>query len=123
MADPMTIAQSRREEYKKDIAKKEAEIEELKELISDLDSFIEFGEALIGDGPADTKTEEKPSEAKTSDAKPNEAKPQVNHDEIPHPHAQSAPQPRVVKSRQPNGDWENDGDQGGIARVLAARNA
>ena len=30
MADPMTIAQKRREDYKKDIATKEAEIEELK---------------------------------------------------------------------------------------------
>ncbi len=108
MADPMTIAQKRREDYKKDIAQKEAEIEELKELISDLDSFIEFGEALINDGPKETKPEEKAEQPAASEAKPAEA-----------PQSQ---QPRVVKSRQPNSDWDNDSESG-IARVLAARNA
>ena len=111
MADAIKVAEARREEYKKDIAKKEAEIEELKELISDLDSFIEFGEALVSDGPADTKPDPKPetaAAAPAADAKPAEA---------------SQPQqPRVVKSRPTNGDWENDGESG-IARVLAARNA
>ena len=57
MADAVKIAQNRREEYKKDIAKKEAEIEELNELISDLDSFIEFGEALVNDGDDEPKKE------------------------------------------------------------------
>ena len=113
MADPIKIAQTRREEYKKDIAKKEAEIEELKELISDLDSFIEFGEALVNDGPAETKTENKPAETAVSATKPAEAAQQP----------QQSSQPRIVKSRQPDSDWENDGDQSGIARVLAARNA
>lgn len=117
MADPMKVAQTRREEYKKDIARKEAEIEELKELISDLDSFIEFGEALIGDGPAETKPEEKRAEAEAKTPDNNASDTDDAHD------AQSAPQPRVVKSRQPNGDWDNPGDPNGIARVLAARNA
>ncbi len=110
MADAIKVALTRREEYKKDIAKKEAEIEELKELISDLDSFIEFGEALVNDGPAQTKADEKPepAPAEAAESKPSEA-----------PQSQ---QPRIVKSRQPNSDWENDGESG-IARVLAARNA
>ncbi len=108
MADPMKVAHTRREEYKKDIAKKEAEIEELKELISDLDSFIEFGEALINDRPAEAKPEEKAEISPTPETKPTEA-----------PQSQ---QPRIVKSRQPNDDWD-EGSESGIARVLAARNA
>lgn len=108
MADPMKVAQTRREDYKKDIAKKEAEIEELKELISDLDSFIEFGEALINDTPAETKPEEKAVSTAAPEAKPVET-----------PQSQ---QPRIVKSRQPNDDWD-EGSESGIARVLAARNA
>ena len=108
MADAIKVAQTRREEYKKDIAKKEAEIEELKELISDLDSFIEFGEALINDGPTESKSAEKAESSPTAEAKPAEA-----------PQSQ---QPRIVKSRQPNSDWDDDSESG-IARVLAARNA
>ncbi|MGI9391496.1 MAG: hypothetical protein ACR2O1_15675 [Boseongicola sp.] len=52
MSDAMQVAQQRRTDYKAAIAKKNNEIAELNELIADLDSFIEFGEALL-----DEKTE------------------------------------------------------------------
>ena len=98
MADAIKIAQQRRDDYKKAISEKEKEIEELKELIADLDSFIEFGEALMSDG--DTKVAEAPKDA------------------APKP----APQPSVVKPFDMDDDWGSDNEQQGIARVLAARN-
>ena len=52
MSDAMQVAQQRRTDYKTAITKKNNEIAELNELIADLDSFIEFGEALL-----DEKTE------------------------------------------------------------------
>lgn len=119
MADAIKVAQNRREEYKKDIAKKEAEIEELKELISDLDSFIEFGEALVNDGdaPAESKTEVK------ADATPNRvtSKPVVSKPIVSKPSPQNTPTP--IASNPIDDEWGSDDDaKGGIARVLAARN-
>ncbi len=111
MADPIKVAQSRRDSYKKDIETKEAEIEELKELISDLDSFIEFGEALINEGG-----EDKPVDGKST--------PKVVSKPAPEVTATSTPQqPRAIKSRPTADDeWGSDDDSNGIARVLAARN-
>ena len=57
MTDAMQIAQQRRQSYLTAIARKESEIAEMNELIADLDSFIEFGEALVGNQPADTAGE------------------------------------------------------------------
>ena len=113
MADPIKIAQSRREEYKKDIAKKEAEIEELKELISDLDSFIEFGEALIGD------SDDTPSE---NTATPDRivSKPVVSKPVVSKPSPQQKPQ--AVQTNPADDEWGTGDSQQGIARVLAARN-
>ncbi|MCG6884960.1 MAG: hypothetical protein LJE62_14515 [Silicimonas sp.] len=99
MADAIKVAQQRREDYKKAISEKEKEIEELKEMIADLDSFIEFGEALVNDGGA--KMPEAPKDA------------------APKPVQQ---QPTVVKSVDPDDEWGNENEQQGIARVLAARN-
>lgn len=48
MTDAVQIAYERRKDYKASIARLEREIEELGELVKDLDSFIEFGEALVG---------------------------------------------------------------------------
>ncbi|MEM9971011.1 MAG: hypothetical protein AAF762_07915 [Pseudomonadota bacterium] len=113
MADALKVAQNRRDEYKKEIAKKEAEIEELKELLSDLDSFIEFGEALVNDG------DEKPAEtASTPDrvvSKPVVSKPAVSR-----PSPQQTPQP--VQATPVDDEWGADENKQGIARVLAARN-
>ena len=113
MADPIKIAQSRREEYKKDIAKKEAEIEELKELISDLDSFIEVGEALISDG------DEVPSD---NNATPDRlvSKPVVSKPVVSKPSPQQ--KPHAVQSNPIDAEWGTDDNKQGIARVLAARN-
>lgn len=49
MSDAMQVAQKRRTDYKNAIARKTNEIAELNELIADLDNFIGFGEALLGD--------------------------------------------------------------------------
>lgn len=112
MADALKVAQNRREEYKKEISKKEAEIEELKELISDLDSFIEFGEALISDdGPSENS------------ATPNRvtSKPVVSKPVVSKPSPQQSPQPVAMKPAED--DWTSeDSEKQGIARVLAARN-
>ena len=119
MADALKVAQNRRDEYTKEIAKKEAEIEELKELISDLDSFIEFGEALVKDG--DTPTENK-SDTKV-EATPNRvtSKPVVSKPVVSKPSPQSTPTP--IASNPIDDEWGSDDDaKGGIARVLAARN-
>ena len=56
MSDAMQIAHQRRKDYRDSIAQKEAEIAELHELIADLDSFIEFGDSLMG------KQTQKPAE-------------------------------------------------------------
>ena len=113
MADALKVAQNRREEYKKDIAKKEAEIEELKELISDLDSFIEFGEALISDGdeaPADSNATPDRVVSKPVVSKPVVSKPSPQH--VPH----------AVQTNPADDEWGTDDNKQGIARVLAARN-
>ena len=49
MSDAMQVAQQRRTDYKNAIAKKQQEIAELTELVADLDSFIDFGEALLAE--------------------------------------------------------------------------
>lgn len=114
MADALKVAQNRREEYKKDIAKKEAEIEELKELISDLDSFIEFGEALVSDdGPAENAATPTPNRVTS--------KPMVSKPVVSKPSPQQSPQPVAMKPAED--DWDtDDSEKQGIARVLAARN-
>lgn len=119
MADALKVAQNRREDYKKEIAKKEAEIEELKELISDLDSFIEFGEALVNDGDAttDSKTDDK------SEATPDRvtSKPLVSKPVVSKPSPMAGPMPMTTNPI--DDEWGSDDDaKGGIARVLAARN-
>ena len=48
MSDAMQVADQNRKNYKKAIAQKEAEIAELREMIVDLDNFIEFGNSLLG---------------------------------------------------------------------------
>lgn len=60
MSDAMQVAHQRRKDYQNSIARKETEIAELKELIADLDSFMEFGEALLTEG-SDTPAKETPS--------------------------------------------------------------
>lgn len=48
MSDAMQVAHQNRKNHTKAIAQKEAEIAELREMIADLDSFIEFGNSLLG---------------------------------------------------------------------------
>ena len=95
MSDAMQVAHQRRKDYKASIAKKEAEIEELNELVADLDSFMEFGEALMGNEPVTAAREV--SKPVVQVTKP-----------IPDP--------------DPEDEWaENDGETNGIARVLSQR--
>lgn len=122
MADALKVAQNRRDDYKKDIANKEAEIEELKELINDLDSFIEFGEALVTDGDAPAAKVEAKIEAQT-DPTPNRivSKPVVSKPIISKPSPQSVPSP--ISMDPADDEWGTDDEtKSGIARVLAARN-
>lgn len=103
MSDAMQVAKQRHKEYEASVAKKEAEIEELNELIADLESFMEFGDALIGKTPA---------------AAP--AKKTVV----------SRPVVQVSKPvAEPKNEWDNDDDKAndkddandGISRVLSQR--
>ena len=48
MSDAMQVAHQNRKEHLKAITQKEAEIAELREMIADLESFIEFGNSLLG---------------------------------------------------------------------------
>ncbi|MEM9426350.1 MAG: hypothetical protein AAGA06_06580 [Pseudomonadota bacterium] len=116
MADALKVAQTRRDEYKKDIAKKEAEIEELKELLSDLDSFIEFGEALVNDD------DDAPAATAPTTPTPDRvvSKPVVSKAVVSKPSPQHAPQP--VQPNPVDDEWGTDDNKQGIARVLAARN-
>ena len=49
MSDAVQVAYQRRKDYKASISTKE-----LEELVKDRDSFIEFGEALVGGGGKET---------------------------------------------------------------------
>ena len=60
MSDAMLVAKQRRTDYQTAIAKKNNEIAELNELIADLDSFIEFGEALLGEKTEKVKEVSRP---------------------------------------------------------------
>ena len=107
MADAIQIAQQRREDYEKSISEKEQEIEDLRELIADLDSFIEFGEALLNDG------------ANKPGAMPQDTAPKPVQDMAPKP-VQDAQ--NIIKPVDPENEWDDDDGKQGIARVLAARN-
>lgn len=67
MSDAMQVAQQNRKEHLKAIAQKEAEIAELRETIADLESFIEFGNSLLGKEPKVT-TEVMPARPKSQPA-------------------------------------------------------
>ena len=73
MSDAMQIAAQRRKGYLNAIAKKEAEIAEMNELIADLDSFIEFGEALVGNQSEPLREVSRPVEVKQADAEDDDA--------------------------------------------------
>lgn len=95
MTDALQIARQRRKDHQDAIAEKEREIEELREMIGELDGFIEFGEALVGDEMPRIK-------------------------EVPQPFA-AAPA-AVEDDEDPADDWNvPDEDNGAIARMLASR--
>ena len=97
MTDALQIARQRRKDHEAAIAEKEREIEELREMIGELDSFIEFGEALVGD-----------------------EKPQIK--EVPQPFAAAPAPTTVADDEDPADDWNvPDEDNGAIARMLASR--
>ena len=66
MQNPMQVAEKRIKEYRMAISKKENEIVELKERLEDLDNFMEFGQALVGQ-PGEGAQKSAP--AKAEDAK------------------------------------------------------
>ncbi len=95
MSDAMQVAQQRKNEYTKAIAKKEEEIAELKEMIADLDSFMEFGKELLGNQPEKAKVVSRPVVSK--------------------------PAPQVAPASDPDDEWGADDPKQSIARVLAQR--
>lgn len=107
MSDAMQIARQRRKEHEEAIAKREREIEELREMIADLDSFIDFGQELIN-GPVVQRTPSRPIEPQQ--VKPVE--PQLKEVQRP-------------ENRNEDGDneWSSDDPGKSIANVLAARKA
>ena len=104
MADALEVANKRRQDYKEAISKKEAEIAELRELITELNEFIEFGDALIASGPVAST----PAESTTT-AEPDAISPATPKDESV----------RVaVKSRNPMSAEHNKQN---LARVMSQR--
>jgi len=102
----MQIAQQRRKEHQQAIAKREHEIEDLKEMIADLDSFLEFGQELIG-GPApqQQKPQSRPIEPAQVQVKPTE------------------PNLKEVQNGSHDDEWEGRDPAKSISNVLAARKA
>lgn len=101
MSDAMQIARQRRGEYEESIARKEREIEELREMIGDLDRFLEFGQDLIGGNGSTGKP-----------ADPAPAKPNVqNIQDV---------SPKPVNDMDE--EWDTDATKS-IENVLAARKA
>lgn len=105
MTDAVAVAKARREDYQNAITDKEAEIAELKELVGDLDSFIEFGEALVtdADGAVETKSEE----------------PSVELKEVPN----TPVTPKIDNDHEPVSEWDTVENSQGIASVLETRTA
>ena len=110
MKDAMEIARQRRQDHVDEIERLEREIEALQDKIGELDTFLDFGETLIGGGDAkqSSKAPEKAEEAEG---------------EVDTPAASSMPGLRNVL---PVDDWhaddEDDATEQSIARVLSARN-
>ena len=106
MNDAMQIARQRRKEHEQAIAKREREIEDLREMIADLDSFLEFGQELMGGAETQQqKPQARPIESDQVQVKPAE------------------PQLKEVQAASPEEVWESDAPMKGISNVLAARKA
>lgn len=107
MKDAMNIARQRRQDHVDAIAQLENEIEALHEKIGELDSFLDFGEALIN-GSLDEEDDETPEAPISASA------PVRNTSEL--------------RSVLPVDDWHSaetddgeDATEQSIARVLSAR--
>ncbi len=99
MADALQVANQRRQDYKDAIAKKETEIAELRELITELNEFIEFGDALVAGGPATSPAHSEP-------------------DAVTPPTPKDEPVRVSVKSRNPMSAEHNKQN---LARVMSQR--
>ena len=106
MKDAMDIAKQKRQEHIDMIAQLESEIEELQERIGELESFLDFGEALINGG---------------LDAEDDDA-----HEEALAPAVEPLRGMSELRSVMAVDDWqaddEDDAAEQSIARVLSARN-
>lgn len=100
MKDAMDIARQRRQQHVDEIARLNAEIEELQDRIGELDTFLDFGETLIGNAPT-------PISARVTSA----------------PASLRTPELREIDESD---DWDDDADedraQQSIANVVSARN-
>jgi len=104
MADVLQVAKQRRSEYEKQIAAKEAEIADIREMIADLESFIDFGASLV-DGKSEPA---KPEATKEPNLRAVSERPKVNV---------QAEKPAAKDDR--DDEWP-DADENAIAQVLAA---
>lgn len=107
MSDAMNVAQQRRDGYLKAIAQKESEIAQLKEHLEDLDNFLEFGQSLLGNTPAEGATPQKivsrPLSRPTQPTKVEDKKPDVG-------------------AKADDDEWgDESAPKESIARVLASR--
>lgn len=106
MSDAMQIARQRRKEHEQAITKREHEIADFKEMIADLDSFIEFGQELMG-GAAQQhdRPTSRPIDQAQLQVKPVE------------------PKLKEVQNGSPDDEWEGGDPSKSISNVLAARKA
>lgn len=102
MSDPMQVAKQRQKEYSTAIAKKQAEIDEMKEYIVDLENFIEFGASLL--------------ETTTQAPRETQAPRDAIGDKIV-----SKASPDLKKSRDADDEWNTDALNKKLDRVLPTR--
>ena len=105
MSDALQIAKQRLGEYRMAISKKENEIVELKEMVEDLDNFIEFGQALVG-------KDEEPKDEKVRQVVVSRPSPQglTNSTDAP-------------ANDEEDDDWNTDAEEAkpSVARVVSQR--
>lgn len=116
MSDAMQIARQRIKDHQDTISRKEREIEDLREMIGDLERFLEFGQDLLGNSG--------PAASSSASARP------VSHQPQPvKPASQPQPQIKEVVAQAAKNSESDDDDEWATASeknieaVLAARKA
>jgi hypothetical protein len=111
MSDAMQIARQRIKDHEDSIARKEREIEDLREMIGDLERFLEFGQELIGGSAQAT--------ARPVSHQPQPVRPTTQQPQIKEVLAQAA---KKADEEDDDDEWGSDTEKN-IEAVLAARKA